>query len=432
MLALSPPISRRPRDVRLDVFRGLCLVIIFVAHVWSNPWAQLIPARFGFSDATEIFVFCSGMASAAAFGSVFRSHGFVMGAARVAFRCWQVFWCHIGLLLLSAAAMIAIDSILGTGGSYLKGLGLDALADGRGAEALLGALTLRWVPFYFDILPMYLVILAMIPVVVRLQWIGTHYAAAAVLGTWLLSNAGMLELPAEPWSGRAWFFNPFGWQLIFFSGFALMSGWVKAPEADARLVKVTAAVALLSLPLAWAPAYQSADALAAARNAIAPLIDKTHFGLLRYVHFLSLAYLACVAAGEGGHRLSGPIAEALRCLGQQSLAVFMSGLLLSFLSSTVLNLTGRDFASVAIVNITGIALLLAVARITAFFKSEPWARRDKTGAASHETGAAGRPGPVKLLCRQAGASAGSLDGDRLPAGHAAALPVCSSSRPSLS
>jgi hypothetical protein len=50
------------RDPRLDFFRGLAMFIILIAHVPSNWWTLWIPARFGFSDATEIFVFCSGMA----------------------------------------------------------------------------------------------------------------------------------------------------------------------------------------------------------------------------------------------------------------------------------------------------------------------------------------------------------------------------------
>jgi len=46
------------RDPRLDVFRGLAMFIILIAHVPGNFLALWIPARFGFSDATEIFVFC--------------------------------------------------------------------------------------------------------------------------------------------------------------------------------------------------------------------------------------------------------------------------------------------------------------------------------------------------------------------------------------
>jgi hypothetical protein len=90
--APQKPAAKRPRDVRLDFFRGVCLVIIYIAHIFDNPWAQAIPARFGFSDATEIFVFCSGMASAVAFGTVFERRGMLIGIARIAHRCWQVYW----------------------------------------------------------------------------------------------------------------------------------------------------------------------------------------------------------------------------------------------------------------------------------------------------------------------------------------------------
>lgn len=68
------------------------MFIIFIAHLPGNQWTLWIPARFGFSDATEIFVFCSGMASAIAFGRVFELHGLAMGSARVLYRVWQVYW----------------------------------------------------------------------------------------------------------------------------------------------------------------------------------------------------------------------------------------------------------------------------------------------------------------------------------------------------
>ena len=104
----------RSRDPRLDFFRGVTMFIILIAHVPNNWLALWIPARFGFSDATEVFVFCSGMASALAFGRVFRERGMVMGTARVGYRVWQVYWAHVGLFLAVTAAMVALDA---TGGS---------------------------------------------------------------------------------------------------------------------------------------------------------------------------------------------------------------------------------------------------------------------------------------------------------------------------
>ena len=88
--------TTRQRDLRLDFFRGIAMFIILVAHIQSDWLALWIPARFGFSDATEMFVFCSGMASAIAFGRVFREQGLLIGTSRVLYRMWQVYWAHIG------------------------------------------------------------------------------------------------------------------------------------------------------------------------------------------------------------------------------------------------------------------------------------------------------------------------------------------------
>src|SRR5271165_1278398 len=83
------------------------MLIIFVAHVPGNSWSQYIPARFGFSSSAEMFVFCSGCASALAFGSVVASRGWRIGTVRIAHRIWQLYWAHIGLFLMLATISIA-------------------------------------------------------------------------------------------------------------------------------------------------------------------------------------------------------------------------------------------------------------------------------------------------------------------------------------
>ena len=105
---LSAP-AKRERDLRLDFFRGIAMFIILLAHTPGNSWTLWIPARFGFSDATEIFVFCSGMASGIAFGSVFVNRSWFLGASRICFRVWQVYWAHIGVVLVTAALMVAFE-----------------------------------------------------------------------------------------------------------------------------------------------------------------------------------------------------------------------------------------------------------------------------------------------------------------------------------
>jgi len=379
----DPGTRPRMRDPRLDFFRGLTMFIILIAHVPNNWLALWIPARFGFSDATEVFVFCSGMASAIAFGSVFRDRGLLMGTLRVGYRVWQVYWAHIGLFLAVAAAMVALDVSLLFERGYTAQLNLIRFFN-NAAPNLVGLLTLTYVPNYFDILPMYLVILAMMPVMIALARVNRWLAFGAVSIVWLGANVGGWALPAEPWSNREWFFNPFGWQLVFFTGFALMSGWLPAPPVKRWIVAVAALIVLFTIPLAYFRITGAVPAIRAWRSDWGFLIQKTDFGILRYIHFLALAYLAWVAVGPNGRRLIAPetggvlariwrrLLAVIMKVGQQSLAVFVVSMFLAQLLGVVLDVLGRSNGSMLLINLIGFSLITAAAYGAGWFKSQPW------------------------------------------------------------
>ena len=95
---------------------------------------------------------------------------------------------------------------------------------------------------------MYLVVLAMMPLFMGLHRIG-FWAVAAGLGHDLACRPiRRIGLPAEPWSDRQWFFNPFGWQLLFFTGFAFMRGWIPAPPVSKTLIWAAALFLIFSMP----------------------------------------------------------------------------------------------------------------------------------------------------------------------------------------
>ena len=343
---LSAP-AKRERDLRLDFFRGIAMFIILLAHTPGNSWTLWIPARFGFSDATEIFVFCSGMASGIAFGTVFVNRSWLLGAARICFRVWQVYWAHIGVVLATAALMVAFE-VTDFGAAdkdYTKWFpvgGFFSATEGRPAETLLGLFTLTYIPGLFDILPMYLVILAMVPLVMGIFRFGGREAVFAFIAvTWLCANlAGYarsledvqdlsalqsgaawlggyltwMNMPGIPWQENAtWFFNPFAWQLVFFTGFSFAMGWIPAPPVNRTLVVIAIAIIVVTVPLAWFKMYQYLTgyipdsvvgrALWDTREAIDPLRWKTWIGAWRFVHFLAVCYLAWAAVGDGGVRL---------------------------------------------------------------------------------------------------------------------------------
>ncbi len=389
-VAASAAAPARTRDPRLDFYRGIAMFIILIAHIPNDPWAKWIPARFGFSDATEIFVFCSGMASAIAFGGAFARKGWWMGTARVAFRIWQVYWAHIGLFFFVAMSMAALDQTGLFEKTYVSSLNLQHFFNDP-APQMVGLFTLTYVPNYFDILPMYLVVLAMMPLFMGLSRIGFWAVAATSVTIWLVAQFGVLALPAEPWSDRQWFFNPFGWQLLFFTGFAFMRGWIPAPPVSKTLIWAAALFLVFSMPFgSWkvftwinAAAPDLADEIRKVWPITKEFRNKTEFGLFRYLHFLSLAYLGWVVAGEHGHRLiaTGHSAAAkvwqflltvITKVGQQSLAVFVFSMAAARLIGVGLDLSGRDVASVFVANMIGFAMIIGVAYLAGWFKSQPW------------------------------------------------------------
>ncbi len=373
------PGPKGQRDPRLDFFRGLGMFIILIAHITGNPWTLWIPARFGFSDATEMFVFCSGMASALAFGVIFTRAGWLMGTLAIAYRIWQVYWVHIGVFFVTVGLMLALNATGAFPRDEVGALNLYPFINNTGPN-LLGLFTLTYVPNYFDILPMYLVILALIPVMMALVRIDVRLAILFSLTLWVAATAG-LNLPAEAWfskpSDRDWFFNPFAWQLVFFTGFALMARWLPPPPVHRVLVGIAVAVVVLSVPFAWHKVIGTSEFLREWRKEWSVLFDKTDFGILRYIHFLALAYLAWVCAGPGGTRLQhggwvGAVVALVMRVGQQSLAVFAASMVMARVLGAVLDLAGGGWLAALAVNLAGFAIIIAVARLAAFFKSKPW------------------------------------------------------------
>ncbi|MEP0941311.1 MAG: OpgC domain-containing protein [Rhizobiaceae bacterium] len=416
--------KRTVRDPRLDFFRGLAMFVIFIAHTPRDFWALWIPARFGFSDATETFVFCSGMASAIAFGAIFHKHGWLMGSARIVYRVWQVYWAHIGLffavlLLITSFDQAGIFTSEYWSRSYVGALNLKHFFT-KTPDLIIGLFTLTYVPNYFDILPMYLVILAMIPIVMGLSRISLWAVASFVIGVWLLANlelfgAEPINFPAEPWSQRNWFFNPLGWQLVFFTGFAFMSGWIKPPPVDKRLIILAVVIILVSLPFAYFRIYNAKPSwvlytelspwFKEQRAAIAPLRGKSEFGLFRYIHFLATAYLAWVAVGPLGSRLKNwgraqIVVDTIRKVGQQSLAVFVSSLVIAQIVGMGFRMFSTHWAVVLTGNLIGFAALIAVAHSAAWFKSQPWRQQKVTPPATSASQSGSSTVPMGVPARK--------------------------------
>lgn len=366
------------------------MLIIFIAHVPWNYWKLYIPARFGPSDAAEMFVFCSGFAAAIAFGGTFARKGFFLGSARIVYRIYQIYIAHLMMFFLIAGSLVVATIWFGEAmgdKNYVTGLGISPFFEGDTGAQLVGLFTLTYVPNYFDILPMYIGVLFMVPVVVACQRIHTGAAIGFVFGLYALTYIFGWNLPAEPWGDRQWFFNPLAWQLLFFTGFALSRGWVKAPEPTPVLIGLAIVIVVLGYLFGNTPTWKSSETLTAIRDVIRPhILSKTDLGLFRWAHFLALAYLAVVLLKGREHYLYATIFAPIRKVGQQALSSFILSMALSRIAGVAIDHVGKDdHFAVSIINLIGLGIVIGFAYFAGWVKSHPWAAKPTAPAASQST-----------------------------------------------
>src|SRR6476659_10150032 len=191
-----PPTAPAGRDLRLDLFRGLALWLIFVDHIPANIVNWITIRNYGFSDAAEIFVFISGYTAAFVYGRTMQQSGVIVSSARILKRAWTVYIAHIFIFVIFMAEIAyltrGMDNPL-----YTEEIGaLDFMKEP--GDTLIQAVLLKFKPNFMDVLPLYIVLLLAFPPVLWLlrRAPNTALAASAVLYTlsWNLS----WNLPSSP------------------------------------------------------------------------------------------------------------------------------------------------------------------------------------------------------------------------------------------
>ncbi len=367
-LGASPASAVRvERDVRVDVFRGLSLLIIFIDHVAGNVLIRITPTSLGFSDAAEYFVLLAGFSAALAYGTVMDRRSLVTGTAQVIARIWKLYLAHLGLFVFTAVAVAFMAVRFGNPVYYEHVSILPFFQDP--ATTLLQTAALVFLPNYLDILPLYIVLLAMLPVLWLLARIAPAVVLAASAGLYGASWAFDLAIPNMS-TGGAWFFNPFAWQLLFTTGLvagqAVLRG-VVLPRSP-LITAIAAAIVLFGLVSAapWA-------VIAGFEGLILPDdwrldLDKTNLSLWRFAHALSLAYLVAAHVPRTAAWLASAPARLLEQAGRHSLPLFCFGVILSLLGTFAFTEIGRGPAMQVLVNVAGIALLLGTAAVLEWYK----------------------------------------------------------------
>jgi len=367
-MASALPAVSTERDLRLDLFRGVALWLIFLDHIPQNVVNWFTIRNYGFSDATEIFIFISGYTAAFVYGRAMRDRGFVIASARVLRRAWQIYVAHIFLFTIFMAEIAYVAATFDNPLYAEEMKILDFLK--QPDVTIFEALILKFKPVNMDVLPLYIVLLLFFPpVLVLLLWQPALALAGSALVYVLAWNFDW-NLPAYP--NGVWFFNPFAWQLLFVFGAWCALGGAERLSAMLRS-RIVLAIAIAYLVFAFAITltwyYESLARFVPGwlSDWMYP-IDKTNLDVLRFAHFLALAAVTVRFVPAHWPGLKSPLLRPAIVCGQHSLEIFCLGVFLAFAGQFVISeYSGGPLIQIAI-SLTGIVIMIATATLISWYK----------------------------------------------------------------
>ena len=372
---MPPP----PRDLRLDFFRGLALIFIFIDHIPENILSYFTLQAVQFFDAAEVFIFISGYTAALVYGRTLAVHGISYATVQALRRAWQLYVAHIFLFMIFIAEVSYIVTTF-KNPMYNEEMRVADFLD-EPHIAIVKALTLQFQPTFLDILPLYILLLISLPIIL----IGLRFRPVIVLSASLLLyvvvQLANISVPAYP-EGHVWYFNPLAWQLLFTAGAALGWGsrarWLR-PRGALIFAAVGIAGAALIVKLSWTihgiwdpfPGFFLREFWP---------VNKSNLSPIRLVPFFAAVALVAALVSPSASFLRAPVAQPVVRCGQQSLEIFCLGILLSALGHFVLTEFRSSIGIQLAVNAVGIFALCVTARIIDWYKAMGRVPPDGAGA----------------------------------------------------
>lgn len=345
------------RDVRLDLFRGLALICIFIDHTPGNLLGYVTLRAYGLSDAAEVFVLIAGYTAVLAYSRTFEQQGFFAGVKRLGARIWDLYAAHIVLTAVCALGL-AVAARWFENPLYYEYVNLTPFAyDPFGA--IWRTMLLYYQLGYLNILPLYIALLIWFPVLWWLMQRDLRLALGVSVAVWLVPNLILFNLPSWP-DIYGWFFNPFAWQLLFSCG-AIAAVHVQRGGSLPRAPWISGfAVAYVVFAFIVAAPWVNIDGLEGTRlihpDSIGPN-SKSRLSLWRLAHILALAYLVAVHLPAGARWMKSWPSQMLVNCGRNSLEIFCLGTVLSFVGFVAMLEGGRGLEYQVAVNGFGIGLL---------------------------------------------------------------------------
>jgi len=364
------------RDLRLDFFRGVALFCIFIDHFPNNILAKFTLQSVMFADAAEVFILISGYTAGMVYGRAMERHDFLVAGVRVYRRVWQLYVAHISLFMMYLA-MVTYTAGAFNRSLYAEQFGTTSFLNEPGM-AVVQALMLRFQPVFMDILPLYIVLLMVLPLVLA----GFRSRPAVVFlpsfALWLaVQFDDRIALSIYPGPHRMWFLNPLAWQALFILGVWL--GWRNIHGAIPWLSQrwlfwlaaaLSCAGFLIRFNWTLHGFYDPIPVFVSGKGGW-PFLSKTDLGLLRLANVLAVSLLVGNLIPAQARSLRSAAAWPFLVCGRNSLCIFCLLTLLSVLGQLVLNEFFGGLAMQFALSVTGVIIMVAVAALLEWFVAAP-------------------------------------------------------------
>jgi hypothetical protein len=325
---IVPGAKRRGRLVELDILRGFLLLWMTLTHLPTK--ANLISNQtFGFVSGAEGFIFLAAFMVGQLEHRIEQKSGPSGTLRDLSKRTVRIYLYHCALLAF------AFTLVAEFGVSYHR-LALQNLLSfylQHPKNATIAAALLLYRPSLLDILPMYIVFMALTPLARRVarrwSWDPVIYISFAIwaaaqfgLRAWIYRHVNLFGLSVPEASTGA--FDVWAWQLLWMVGIALGTIYAESVAGTAPLgeevgiprwlLKLSIGVAVVFLVLRYCPIEHWFD-----MDRYGWLIDKWHLGPARLINFTALSI---VLVRFGARVAALPFIKPLASLGQASIEVF--------------------------------------------------------------------------------------------------------------
>ena len=324
------------RLYELDALRGLMLVWITFTHLPTVLSAYFNPP-FGFVSASEGFIFLSALFTGHIYFREAERNGYGAMQRKLSMRTLRLYLYHA--LLLSFAFFVAVPIAASGTRPGLHNL-LDFYFDAGSRRAAVDGALLVYRPPLLDILPMYIIFLALTPLALSAsRRFGWKFTLSGGFTFWLLAQFGLrraswqlmnhyfgLRIPLNEMGS----FDLWAWQFLWLVGVWVGVCWAKDQLPLTRFAKRLTVPALLVVVALLAMRYAIGRGFELGSYEID--FDKWHLGVVRLINFTAVGVLLIRA-----HSYLKPLSiRPLVLLGQSSLQVFCTHLLFCFAGLTLL------------------------------------------------------------------------------------------------